>query len=151
MDSEWSVRDSLREVRSRSPLIAAPASGSRSAHSKLAAPGRIITSTPTKPTRIAIQMRRETFSPSTGADSAATKIGLAKTIAVTVASGSRCSALRIKKVPTRNSPPRANVSHVSEVIGSSGTPAADTTATHTATESTKSTAAQASTTIALAT
>ena len=122
MDSVWSVRDNRRDTRSRRPLTAAPITGSKRAHSKLAAPGRIITSTPTKPTMIAIHTLRATFSPRTGADRAATKIGLAKVIAVTVASGNWLSALRTAKVPARNRPPRSNWPRQDTMLSMRGPP-----------------------------
>jgi hypothetical protein len=45
-------------------------------------PGRVTTSTPMKPTQIAVQRRQRTHSPSIGPDSAATKNGVEKMIAI---------------------------------------------------------------------
>src|SRR6266508_5141881 len=58
------------------------ASESSAAGWKVPAPGRATTSTPMKPTQIAVQRRHRTHSPRIGPDSAATKNGVEKMIAI---------------------------------------------------------------------
>ena len=60
----------------------AAVSESSAAGWKVPGPGRVTTSTPMKPTPIAVQRRQRTHSPRIGPDSAATKNGVEKMIAI---------------------------------------------------------------------
>ena len=72
--------------------MAALASATRCAELRLPSPGCTITSTPTKPTMVALQRRQRTFSPTIKAATNTENRGCEKAIAVASASGSMVTA-----------------------------------------------------------
>ena len=73
---------------------------------KTPTPGRVITSTPTKPTITASQRRHPAHSPSRGPASAVMTIGEKNMIDMVSASCSVCNARKLKNVDPNRKPPR---------------------------------------------
>src|SRR6185369_4993466 len=89
-----SVPVRLLTTHTTTALRQAPASATSSMMSKPEAPGRIITSTPTKPTAVAVQRRQRIVSPRNNAATTITNSGVVKLTAVASA---RCSRVSTKK------------------------------------------------------
>ena len=83
-----SESDSRFTSRIDSATVAALASATRAPSCRLPSPGWTITSTPTKPTMVALQRRQRTFSPAISAATTTENSGWEKAIAVASASGS---------------------------------------------------------------
>src|SRR5688572_245412 len=108
MPIEVSVRARCRVTMSLKALLKAHATGTSSAHSNVAAPGRTTMRTPAKPTRIETQRCTVTRSESSGPENAATNVGLTNTSVMTVASGNRLRLSTIRRLPATNNRPRVN-------------------------------------------
>src|SRR5262249_47349144 len=92
------------------PEQRAAESDSSAAGWKLPAPGRVTTSTPTKPTAIAVQRRQCTHSPNMGPDSAATKNGVEKMSAIASSSCRYLNAAKLQSVEANRSIERTSCS-----------------------------------------
>ena len=86
--------------------VAAEASTSRAAGDTASTPGRRITSTPMKPTTVAVQRRRRTTSCSTSAAPTVAKSGAVKLSATASASGINDTAMNQHSMATRPMPAR---------------------------------------------
>ena len=87
-----SVAERRRTSSTETATDIALASATSAPGCRLSLPGRTITSTPAKPTTVAVQRRQRTFSCSTRAASTTENSGCEKASAVASASGSMASA-----------------------------------------------------------
>ena len=107
---EASIVPSLRVMTSRPAEMTAAVMGTITAHWNAEVPGRIITSTPTKPIITATQPFRPTRSRNRIADMIVRMTGLTKTTAMASARGSTAQDITMTRLHRTASTPRSRVS-----------------------------------------